>query len=129
MYEAVLDASTLIAYLKEELPDNTVLDQLIPKSIISTVNACEVATVLTRIHMPINEINELIEHNIGKIIPIDQPQAMIAADLWQQTKHLGLSLGDRACLALGQIMQLPIYTADRIWSQVKIDGVEVRLIR
>ena len=79
--------------------------------------------------MPINEINELIEHNIGKIIPLDQPQAMIAADLWQQTKHLGLSLGDRACLALGQIMQLPIYTADRIWSQVKIDGVEVRLIR
>ena len=54
---------------------------------------------------------------------------MIAADLWQHTKHLGLSLGNRACLALGQIMQLPIYTANRVWSQVKIEGVEVRLIR
>jgi len=58
----------------------------------------------------------------------DMQQAHIAGNLWQQTKPFGLSLGDRACLALATHLDLPVLTADKIWAQLDI-GVPVRLIR
>jgi PIN domain nuclease of toxin-antitoxin system len=44
------------------------------------------------------------------------------------TKHKGLSLADRACLALGQQLNLPVITADRVWKELDLE-VEVRLVR
>lgn len=58
----------------------------------------------------------------------DKQQARIAGNLWKQTKELGLSLGDRACLALAQHLELPVLTADKIWQQLDI-GVSIQLIR
>ena len=40
----------------------------------------------------------------------------------------GLSLGDRACLALAQQLNLPAITADRVWEGV-VEDVAVHLIR
>jgi ribonuclease VapC len=44
------------------------------------------------------------------------------------TAPLGLSLGDRACLALAILLRLPIYTSDRVWKKLAL-GVEIRLLR
>ena len=44
------------------------------------------------------------------------------------TGHLGLSLADRACLALGQRLNLPVYTADRVWAQLQL-SIPIHLIR
>ncbi|MCW6035912.1 hypothetical protein K4A83_06450 [Spirulina subsalsa FACHB-351] len=44
------------------------------------------------------------------------------------TKPLGLSLGDRACLALGLLLHQPVITADRQWNQLDLD-LEIRVIR
>jgi ABC-type antimicrobial peptide transport system ATPase subunit len=55
-------------------------------------------------------------------------QAHIAGSLWQQTKALGLSLGDRACLALAIQLNLPVLTADKLWQQLDV-GVAIQLIR
>lgn len=78
--------------------------------------------------MPDDAIEEVVEETINKIVPFDASQAMIAGHLRALTKPYGLSLGDRACLALGLTYKLPVYTADRIWKELNID-VPIKLIR
>ena len=60
--------------------------------------------------------------------PFDAEQALQAGLLRRITRSKGLSLGDRACLALGKRLGLPVYTADRVWAELDL-GVEVVLIR
>ena len=71
--------------------------------------------------------NELAAVGLS-FLSFDMQQAYIAGSLWQQTKELGLSLGDRACLALAIHLDLPVLTADKIWQQLDI-GVSIQLIR
>ncbi len=60
--------------------------------------------------------------------PLSAVQAEIAGQLREATKALGLSLGDRACLALGMDRDALVYTADRAWTKVSV-GVAVESIR
>ena len=55
-------------------------------------------------------------------------QATVAASIREQTMAFGLSLGDRACLALGMVRDLPVVTADRDWKKTGL-GVDVRVFR
>jgi ribonuclease VapC len=64
----------------------------------------------------------------GAAISFTDAHARTAGSLAHQTKSLGLSLGDRACLALGIHTGAPIYTADRAWKKLKL-GVEIRFLR
>jgi PIN domain nuclease of toxin-antitoxin system len=57
-----------------------------------------------------------------------EPQAHEAAGLIVLTKPAGLSLGDRACLALATTLDLPVVTADRAWSRVGL-SLQISLIR
>ena len=66
---------------------------------------------------------------IESILDFDVKQAFKAAELKALTKDKGLSLGDRACIALGIQLKLPIYTADRIWKELELPQVEIILIR
>jgi PIN domain nuclease of toxin-antitoxin system len=129
MYKAVIDASALLAFIKDESVYSAELESLLPKSVISSVNACEVATVMIRLGIPDDTIDGLINETIGSIIPFDTHHSLLAAKLWKITKGYGLSLGDRACLALGQHMNLPVYTADQIWGKLTIENLVINLIR
>lgn len=60
--------------------------------------------------------------------PFDLSQALLAGRFRLKTKARGLSLGDRACLALGRTLGLPVLTTDRDWRGVDVT-VEVVLIR
>jgi PIN domain nuclease of toxin-antitoxin system len=62
------------------------------------------------------------------IIPFDHAQARIVARPWAPTRSAGLSLADRACLALGLMLGAPVVTADRAWAHVDT-GAEVVLLR
>ena len=62
-------------------------------------------------------------------MPYDEELAFLVADLRKKTKAYGLSLRDRACIASGQKLQLPIYTADKIWRELQLERVEIKLIR
>jgi PIN domain nuclease of toxin-antitoxin system len=62
---------------------------------------------------------------IPEIIDFDMEQAKIAGDLLPQTRALGLSLGDRACLALGVALKAPIYTADQSWKDLRYVSIHV----
>lgn len=128
MNKAVIDASALLAFLKGEKRALNVLEEVLPGALISSVNFCEVATILGSLGMPEEKIEEAVEETVSEIIPFDTSQAMLAAKLRDLTKPYGLSLGDRACLALGLVYKLPVYTADRIWKEIKID-MSIELIR
>jgi PIN domain nuclease of toxin-antitoxin system len=62
------------------------------------------------------------------VIGFDQDQAVIAASLRPVTKPFGLSLGDRACIALGMQRQCRILTADKTWKTCKLDA-KIEVIR
>ena len=55
-------------------------------------------------------------------------QAELAGRLAPQTRPLGLSLGDRACLALALDLGFPVLTGDRIGAGLKIE-LDIRVIR
>lgn len=124
----VLDASALLALIQDELGSD-VIKPLLKHSIMSAVNIAESLTALQRINISPQESLALITDIVGTIVPFDIEQARYVAELQPQVKHKGLSLGDRACIALGIKLQLPIYTADKIWSEIMLDCANIKLIR
>ena len=123
----VLDASALLTLLNAEKGRDLVLEFL-PKSVISTVNLAEVVTRLSMIGMPDGEVREALTMLGLETIPFDEEQAFRAGLLSSYTRTLGLSLGDRACLALAITNHAAALTADRAWKDLDI-GVEIKLIR
>ena len=124
----VLDASALLALLHNEKGADKVEEAIFDKAVISTVNWTEVIQKAIARNISIDDLdNELAVVGLS-FFSFDRQQARIAGSLWQQTKALGLSLGDRACLALAIHLDLPVLTADKIWQQLDI-GVSIQLIR
>ncbi|WP_375332856.1 type II toxin-antitoxin system VapC family toxin [Candidatus Tisiphia endosymbiont of Psammoecus bipunctatus] len=117
----ILDASALIALLSEEKGGETVAS-ILPKSVMNSVNIAEVAKFLIeRRSLSEEEVSNIIQSLIEIIIPFDTQLALISANIVRQTKALGLSLGDRACLALALQTGYTVYSADRIWSKLNLD--------
>jgi len=56
-----------------------------------------------------------------QIEPLDEMQAWETGKLRISTRELGLSLGNRACLALACVKRLPVVTADKQWDKLKMD--------
>jgi PIN domain nuclease of toxin-antitoxin system len=95
---------------------------------MSPVNVAEVVKHLLTCGASENEISNLIDKSLEKIITFDRKQAFIEANLYNHIKQFSLSLADRACFALAQDTSFPLYTADKIWSKLNIDGILVNLI-
>lgn len=124
---AVLDASALLAWLRAEDGADQV-DTHIDGSVISAVNASEVAQKVTqRGGYGSQAVTEAL--GLGLVLtPFGGEDALATAELWPHTHSQGLSLGDRACLALAHRLDRPALTADQAWKGLKTD-VEVQLIR
>lgn len=127
MAETVLDASALLALLGDE-PGGGRVTACLPEALMSAVNLAEVAGVLIRSGVPPVEARGLLDDLALTVIPFDEDHAHRAAALRPATRAAGLSLGDRACLALAQSRNLPALTADRAWGKLKI-GIRIEVIR
>lgn len=127
MNETVLDATAVLALLNDERGADRVAS-LLQTAVISTVNLAEVVSKLAEAGMPEPIIRTVINELGLKTVPFDETLAFLAGLLRPATNEYGLSLGDRACLALGQHLRKPVLTADRMWRSLKLD-VAVRLIR
>jgi PIN domain nuclease of toxin-antitoxin system len=125
--DVVLDASAVLALLNAEEGADLVQESL-PHAIVSTVNYGEVVARLSLLGMPDDEIHTALDMLGLDIIPFDDEQAFQSGIFASQTRSLGLSLGDRACLALALKTQSVALTADRAWKKLKV-GVEIHLIR
>ena len=128
MSRVVLDASAILALLNEEPGAEEMTLELLSQATISTVNLAEVQTRLVREGGDPEETWALILDPIPNVEPFTAEQAMIAGNLVPRTKALGLSLGDRACLALAIVLNAPVYTTDQPWKKLKI-GIPIHVIR
>jgi ribonuclease VapC len=124
----VLDASALLAVLNREPGAEKLTPQLLSAAISSTVNLAEVQSKLMSRGIKPDEAWEATVSPIRESAVFTDEQAKIAGSLIAQTSAFGLSLGDRACLALAIALKAPIYTADRSWKNLKL-GVRIHLVR
>ena len=92
------------------------------------MNLAEVVTRLSILGMPEGEVREALTVLGLEIIPFDEEQSFRTGLISAYTRPLGLSLGDRACLALALTTHAAALTADRVWKDLDI-GVEIKLIR
>jgi ribonuclease VapC len=123
----VLDASALLALLHPE-PGAETVEEAVDEAAMSTVNWSEVQQRWVARGVDARGLRTDVEALGLELVPFTADDAEYAAELWPRTRRLGLSLGDRACLALAYRLGLPALTADRSWLRVKLD-VEVRPIR
>ncbi|MBN2493073.1 MAG: type II toxin-antitoxin system VapC family toxin [Deltaproteobacteria bacterium] len=122
-----LDASALLAFLFREEGHERVRAH-IERCCLSAVNLSEVIGRFVRDGHPGEQVRSRIAATSIEIVPFFESDAARAASLLPATQPLGLSLGDRACLALALARKIPALTADRSWKSLAI-GVSVQVIR
>ncbi len=127
----VLDASTLLAVSKGERGAEFVIELINSNDcVISSVNMAEVATRLLDLGLPIEQLQRAVAQFGVDVIDFNQELALACAALRPMTQSAGLSLGDRACLALSKLMEGVAVTADQAWQDVQVSaGVKVLMIR
>jgi len=126
----VLDASALLAFLNGETGAEMVEERIAEGALMSSVNLSEVVAKLNEHGMPLSEIKNVVSDLGLQINPFDETAAYVTGELRKLTKQAGLSLGDRACLALGMRDSRVVLTADHAWQDVvHIPGLTVELIR
>jgi PIN domain nuclease of toxin-antitoxin system len=127
MTEAVLDASAILALLREE-PGAESVAELIDNCIASTVNASEVIAKLVERGAPPASAEEIVFGLPFEMVDFDRALAAAAGRMWSRGSIAGLSFGDRACLALAELTGLPAVTTDQQWKRFK-SAVEIRYVR
>ena len=127
MIKQILDASAILAVLNGE-PGQKKVIPLLTESVVSSVNLSEVAAKLLEAGMDESSARLAVSVlGIGEIAAFTADSAWEAARLRPLTKQYGLSLGDRACLALAIKLKMPVVTADGEWAKLKL--CKVVLIR
>ena len=130
---SVLDSSALLALAYDESGADRVEPALRRGSLISTVNWAETLSRMAERGEPLDAAEPRLRAKIEQlgtltIVPFDEAHAVETARLRVRTKSLGLSLADRACLALGRIHRLPVLTTDRAWRSLHL-SIKIEVIR
>ena len=121
--DVVLDASAVLALLNRE-PGGELVERYLGDGVISAVNAAEVLSKLVDAGLSPDEAKESLSLLGLRILSFDLRDAEAVAALRTRTQSKGLSLGDRACLALGLRLEAVVVTAERSWAGLKIGQVD-----
>lgn len=126
----VLDASAVIAFVRDEPGAALVRQALDQRCFISAVNLTEVLAKM----QDKGATPEQAEHAMRvlglEVADFDTQAAQACARPQVATRVQGLSLGDRACLALARQLGVPVLTADRPWLVLSAElGLDIRCIR
>jgi|SRR6185437_5504693 len=127
MSSIVLDSSVPLAILLGEVTNRSTYG-LIDGAVMSAVNLAEVYSKVSELHATEWPRLDALLSLLDRVEPMTQQQARACGELRARTRHAGLSLGDRACLALAIELGAEVYTADRAWQQAHV-GVPIHLIR
>ena len=123
----VLDASAVLALLQAE-PGAERVRAVIREAALSSVNLTEVVTKLTGRGVPAGELPTILGEIEVSVHVHDEDLAITAGVMHTRTRSRGLSLGDRACLALARRLAATALTTDRAWRGVDV-GVPIEVIR
>ena len=124
---SVFDTSAILAVIFDESGGDIVLP-LLRDGLVSSVNLAEAHTILLlRGSGPGFAWSRLLAFGF-EICPFSEEQARTAAELVGITRRYGLSLGDRACLALALERKATVYTTDTAWKNLSL-GVDIEVIR
>ena len=110
----VLDASAVLAFLNEE-PGADLVESVLARSVMSSVNVSEVLKKVVEGDLWEPGLERDLEWLGVRIDPFGMIDARLSAAIWEVAPAAGLSLGDRACLALAHRLDLPTVTTDRAW--------------
>lgn len=129
----VLDASALLAYMREEPGFERVRDAIAEGAAISIINIVETLSTEAAAGVdPAELMAELRKAGIlggaVRVHGVSDEDAIQAARLRPVTRDAGLSLGDRACLALTKRLGGVALSADRPWREAKVE-IAIELIR
>jgi ribonuclease VapC len=124
----VLDASAILALLLEEPGADKLTDEIVDRAVASTVNLVEVQTKLVQRGYDPDEAWEDVLDQVASAEPYTIEQAKTADTLVGATRPLGLSLGDRSCLALAISLNAEVYTTEKLWKNLKL-GIPIHVIR
>lgn len=127
MSEAVLDASVVLAAMLRE-SGGAAVGQLTGVILVSAVNHAEVWSKLADLGIETAKVESSISMMGLEVVAFDREQAESVAQLRAVTRAAGLSLGDRACLALAISRNAKALTADRAWQGIELP-VEIELVR
>jgi ribonuclease VapC len=128
MNPVVFDSSAILVALNNEPGSEKLTPPIIEAAISSTVNLAEVQTKLVALGMNASDAWEAVLSSVNSAVDFSAIHAEITGNLVSQTRSLGLSLGDRACLALGISLGAPVYTADKSWKHLKLP-IRINVIR
>ena len=123
----VLDASALLAVMLGEAGADAV-HAVLDRAKIGAVNLSEVVAKLQERGVPDDAIDQSLADLDLTVVPFDQDQAMRAGKLRLATRHAGLSLGDRACLAVADALGAVAITTDQAWTKLSLD-IEIAFAR
>jgi ribonuclease VapC len=123
----VLDASALLAYLKNE-PGGDVVDGVLAESVMSSVNWAEVIQKSIAAGVDVDGMLDDLQVLGLRVEPFLPEDGEVAGRLWKQTRKAGLSLGDRACLSLGLRLGADVLTSDRAWATLNL-AMNIQVIR
>ena len=128
MNEVVFDASVMLAMIQHERGAESVTDELLQRSVASTVNLAEVQSKLVKKGYAPHDAWEDTLSAVRSVEPYTSDHARSAGDLIATTEKYGLSLGDRSCLALAIALNAPVYTTEQAWKNLNL-GVPIHVIR
>jgi ribonuclease VapC len=118
----------LLALARREPGAEAVDAAIVDGAAMSAVNLGEVVAKMRDSGMPEPSIRESLTRLDLEIVPFDAELAFQSGFLRPATRSAGLSFGDRACIALGQALRVPVLTTDRTWGRLSLD-VEIRVVR
>ncbi len=130
MSEVVLDASAILAVLREETGAERVEEALAGGALVTAANLAEVIAKLIAYGIVVEQIRAKIAELNIEVVPVTEEDGTAAGFLYFDTKEFGLSLGDRCCIAAGMRYDALILTADRPWKNANLEPVaNIELIR
>ncbi len=110
----MLDSSVILAAILGEPGGDDVFER-IEDAVVSAVNVAEVYTYAAVNNFPTIAIDAFFGDTGVKIVSHTFDQAVVTGKMAAITRKAGLSLGDRACLALALQTRAEVLTADRPW--------------
>jgi len=130
MARFILDASALLSLIQKERGSERVTQALEQGAcVVSAVNISEAMAKLVTKGVQIEHAEIMVRGIPAEVVPCDEEIALKAGALASVGKPLGLSLGDRICLATAMVHDGLVLTTDQEWRKLRLSKVRIEIVR